>query len=52
MNITALLVQTGSYVTEIAKEKHIEILIKIVLNSSNKKYLPSCQVYINEPTMA
>ena len=40
-----------SSVTEMAKENYdVKFFKKIVLRSFNKKCLPSCRIYVNEPT--
>ena len=44
-------VQIDTYVTEIAKENYImNVLMKIILCSCNKKHLSSYQIYVNELT--
>ena len=52
-NITVSLGQRAVYVSEMAKENDIVKFLKmIVLYSRNKKHRPSCQIYVNEPTVA
>ena len=54
MKIIVYLIQTTSYVIEMAKENYtVKFIMKIVLYSCgcNKIHLLSCQIYVNELKM-
>jgi len=42
----------ASYVNQVAKENNILKFLKTNVLSFYNKYLPSCQIYVNEPTTA
>ena len=54
MNITVELVQTPSYINEMANENYVVKSLKmmIVLYSCNKKHLSNCHIFVNELNMA